>query len=78
MVCCNHLAQMVGVAFNDDLAFIIFIRERETAQSCGDFREIQIFGFISCRENDPFFILCARVKQKIKLYYKLKSLPVLL
>jgi len=62
---------MVGVAFNDDLAIIIFIRERETAQSCGDFREIPIFEFIFCRENDQFFILCA--KNLIILQVKIPS-----
>ena len=46
VVRCNHLAEMVSVTLNEHLAFIVFIRERETTQSCSDFKEIQIFGFI--------------------------------
>ena len=78
IVCCNHLAEMVGVAFNDDFAFIFFIRQGETAQSCGDFREIQILGFISCDENDQFFILSARVKQTNKIISQVKIPPCII
>ena len=42
----DHLAEMVCVALNDDLAFIFFAREGEVIQSSGNFREIENFCFI--------------------------------